>query len=108
MIGEQPDERGKRAAAGVARPVEFQHPLDDVAHRVAVGVRRSPEHAGEQLLCLTLPELVVRLTSCTAAGKHLGGGHRPGQSSGGTQRRPGRSVHAADPGGVEHLDLSGV
>jgi len=108
VIGEQPDERGKRAAAGVAGPVEFEHPLDDAAHRLALGVCCSPEHAGEQLLCLTLPKLVVRLTSGTAAGKHLGGGHRPGQSSGGTQRRPGRSVHAANPRRVEHLDLPRV
>ena len=84
VVGEEADERGERAAAGIAGPVELEHPLHDVAHRVALGVRRRPEHSGEQLLGLALPELMIGLASGAATGKHLRRRDRAREPSGGS------------------------
>ena len=59
------------------RPVELEDPADDVAHRVALGVGRRPEHGGDELLGLAAPEPIVgsprrapaRASICAAASR---------------------------------------
>ena len=62
-----------------SRAVHLDDPPDDVAHRVALGVRRRPEHGGDELLGLAAPEAIGRSVVAAGTGKHLRGGQCAGQ-----------------------------
>jgi len=79
VIGQESHERGQRVSL-ITGAVELEDPGHDVAHPVVLGVGRRPQHGGQELFSLALPELVVGLAPGSAAGKHLAGGHRPRQS----------------------------
>ena len=51
--------------------VQLEDPPHDVAHRVALGVGRGPEHGGDELLGLAAPEAIVRCLLGSGAGEHL-------------------------------------
>ena len=107
VVGEESDERGEGAGPVVAWAVEVEYPLDDAAHRLALGVGRGPQHGGDQLFGLAPPEAVVRAFLSPAAGQHLRGGERSSKVGRCPQWAPGGGRDAADPERVEHLDLAG-
>ncbi len=106
VVRQQPNERGEGAGVVVGRSIHLDDPANDVAHRVTVGVRRHPEHGGEELLGLTAPEAIGRSVVAACSGEQLRCIERSGKSSGVVERTPRRPRATGEPDRVEDLHLS--